>query len=117
MSKPRKSLVIPRSNAFSHQNGYCYYYGQPMWNGNPKSFANKYKLTLPQTKSFQCTGEHLIAHQDGGSSSQQNIVAACWFCNQQRHRKKVVPSPDQYKKFIQHQMSKNRWHSYAPCSQ
>ena len=83
MSKSRKSLVKPRSKAFSRQNGYCYYCGQPMWNGNPENYASKYNLTLTQTKNFQCTGEHLKAHKDGGNISSDNIVAACKFCNQQ----------------------------------
>ena len=111
-----KSLVIPRSNAFSHQNGYCYYYGQPMWNGNPKSFANKYKLTLPQTKSFQCTGEHLKAHQDGGSSSLQNIVAACHFCNQKRHQRKKSLTPKQFKSLVQQRVNRNGWRTPVPHS-
>ena len=114
MSKYIKPLVKSRSKAFSRQNGYCYYCGQPMWTKDPQNFASKYNLTLPQTKRFQCTGEHLIAHQDGGTSSQQNIVAACKFCNQQRHARKVAPTPDQYKKLIQQRLSKNRWHSYIP---
>ena len=117
MSKSRKSLVKPSSKAFTHQKGFCYYCGQPMWTENPQNFASKYKLTLPQTKKFQCTGEHLKAHQDGGTSSQRNIVAACKFCNQQRHRRKVAPSPDQYKKLIQQRMSRNCWHSQTPCLQ
>ncbi len=88
MAKPRKSLVKPRSIAFTRQAGYCFYCSQPMWSENPHEFASKHKITLGQAKRFQCTGEHLQAHQDGGSSKQHNIVAACLFCNQKRHQRK-----------------------------
>jgi len=46
-----------------------------MWTNNPLKFALKYNATLSQVKRFQCTGEHLVAHQDGGSSAPHNIVA------------------------------------------
>ncbi|MGZ8220847.1 MAG: HNH endonuclease [Methylobacter sp.] len=81
-----------------------------MWSGNPHEFASKHKITLGQAKRFQCTGEHLRAHQDGGSSKQHNIVAACLFCNQKRHSRKEPPPPDQYKELIHQRMSQGRWH-------
>lgn len=59
---------------------------------------------------LKCTAEHLNAHQDGGTIAQSNIVAACWFCNQQRHRRKVAPVPEQFRKLVQQRMSKGRWH-------
>lgn len=112
MSAPRKSLIKPRSKAFIHQNGFCYYCDQPMWLKESITFSSKYNITLPQAKRFQCTGEHLIAHQDGGTSAQKNIVAACWFCNQQRHRRKIYLSPERFKKFTQKRMQKGRWHNF-----
>lgn len=110
MSKSRKSLIKPRTKAFIHQQGNCYYCNQPMWQSDPDKFSSKYKISLTQSKRFQCTGEHLIAHQDGGTSARKNIVAACWFCNQQRHRRNIVPSPNQYKKLIERRMNQGRWH-------
>jgi len=110
MSKQRKSLSKPRSKAFIHQLGYCYYCDQPMWLSKPDNFSSKYNISLKQTKRFQCTGEHLVAHQDGGTSKQANIVAACWFCNQQRHRRKIVLSPKDFKTFILKRMRKGHWH-------
>lgn len=101
MTKSRKPLSKPRSIAFSSQSGYCFYCSQPMWSENPLEFASKYKITLGQAKRFQCTGEHLVAHHNGGTAAQKNIVAACLFCNQKRHQRKVAPTPDQYKKLIQ----------------
>ena len=82
-----------------------------MWLNNLNNFLSKYNITFKQAKSFQCTGEHLIAHQDGGTSAQDNIVAACKYCNLQRHRRNTDPSPEQYKKFIEQRMNKGRWHS------
>lgn len=110
MNNKRKSLSKPRSKAFINQQGICYYCNQPMWLNDPEKFTLKYNLTLKQARRFQCTGEHLIAHQDGGTSAQNNIVAACRYCNQQRHRRSNVPSPEQYKKFIGRRMNKGRWH-------
>lgn len=112
MRESRKSLSTPRSKAFIHQQGYCYYCEQPMWLGKSDKFLSKYNITLNQAKHFQCTGEHLLPYQDGGTSAQNNIVAACWFCNIQRHRRKTVLSPKDFKTFIQKRMSKGHWHIF-----
>ena len=111
MAKSRKSLIKPRSIAFTRQAGYCFYCNQPMWSNDLLEFASKYKITPGQAKHFQCTGEHLEVHQDGGSSKQNNIVAACLFCNQKRHRRKMPPPPEQYKELIDRRMAKGCWHS------
>lgn len=110
MAKPRKSLIKPRSIAFTRQNGRCFYCNQPMSTGNILEFANKHKITPKQAKLLQCTGEHLKAHHEGGSAKPNNIVAACWFCNQKRHRLKNPPEPEQYKDLIQNRMSQGGWH-------
>lgn len=114
MPKSRKSLKQPRSTAFARQNGRCYYCNQPMWTKDLLSFASKYNATPSQVTHFQCTGEHLNAHQDGGSSAQKNIVAACRYCNQQRHRRKVALSPKQHKELIWRRMGQGRWHNFRP---
>lgn len=110
MAQSRESLIKPRSTAFSLQAGRCFYCSQPMWSESPHEFASKHKITLGQAKRFQCTGEHLQAHKDGGSAKQHNIVAACLFCNKQRHSRKIAPPPDQYKKMIENRMAQGRWH-------
>ena len=110
MAKSRKSLAKPRSKAFTRQAGRCFYCSYPMWSENPIEFASKHKITLGQAKRFQCTGEHLKAHQDGGTTAQNNIVAACWFCNQNRHLRKEAPTPDKYKELIHQRMNQGRWH-------
>jgi 5-methylcytosine-specific restriction endonuclease McrA len=110
MAKPRASLTKPRSIAFHRQQGYCFYCNQPMWTENPVEFVSKYGLTPKQTWYFQCTGEHLKAHSQGGTVAQSNIVAACRFCNQTRHRRKNPPDPIQYKILVHSRMAKGRWH-------
>ena len=111
MSKSRKSLKKPRTSAFHSQHGYCYYCKQPMWISNPRHFASRFGITLPQARLLQCTGEHLLSHQDGGSSARHNIVAACWFCNHRRHyRRKNTPNPKQYKEIVKRRINKGGWH-------
>ena len=110
MAKPRKSLVKPRSHAFLKQNGLCFYCKQPMWDKNPSELSSKYELPLSKLKILKCTGEHLIAFKDGGRSTKSNIVAACLYCNQQRHYRKTNPTPKQYESMVQYRMSRDRWH-------
>ncbi|WP_363168790.1 hypothetical protein [uncultured Lamprocystis sp.] len=43
----------------------------------------------------------MVARQDGGSCSRENIAAACRFCNSNRHRRKDPPNPDVYRQFVQ----------------
>ena len=111
MARSRKSLVKPRSIAFSRQRGRCYYCDQPMLTGNIVEFSAKYKITPNQAKLLRCTGEHLKAHHEGGSTKPTNIVAACWYCNHKRHQRKNPPDPEQYRDLIQNRMSQGGWHS------
>jgi hypothetical protein len=111
MAKHRKPLKKPRSIAFSRQAGRCCYCNEPMWSKDPHVFALKHKISIDQAKRFQCTGEHLKAHKDGGTAAQNNIAAACSLCNQRRHRRKEPLEPDQYRKLVEHRMSQGRWHN------
>jgi 5-methylcytosine-specific restriction endonuclease McrA len=110
MTNTRKSLKILRSHAFLKQDGFCYYCKQPMWVKNPLELSSKYELPLSKLKKLKCTGEHLVAFKDGGSSTKNNIVAACSFCNQHRHRRKTNPTPEQFGKMVQYRVSRDRWH-------
>jgi hypothetical protein len=83
-----------------------------MWSDNPLEFASKHGITLGQAQRFQCTGEHVEARQDGGTASLSNIVAACWFCNQRRHRRKRPPPSNVYKQLVRKRMSQRRWHDH-----
>jgi GMP synthase-like glutamine amidotransferase len=110
MANPRKSLKKTRSIAYNLQQGRCYYCDQPMWSKQPGELVSQYDLTLKQARYFQCTGEHLEAHSQGGRVAQSNIVAACRFCNQTRHKRKNPLDPIQYKNMVYSRMDKGRWH-------
>ena len=111
MPKRRTSLKKQRSLAYNCQKGLCFYCELPMHQQAPAAFAAKYKISIKSAKAFECTGEHLIAHSEGGSAKQKNIVAACKFCNEQRHRKKRALEPKAYRNYVQSRISEGRWNS------
>lgn len=106
----RKSLAIPRAQAFKAQGGRCFYCHLPMWQANPEHFAARHGLTVEQVARLQCTGEHLVPHKDGGGAGSSNIVAACWFCNQGRHRLGPDTTVAQFKRAVSRQMGNGGWH-------
>ncbi len=106
-----KEISKNRSKAFKKQSGRCYYCGCHMWQLDVKAFATKYSISVRSAKKLQCTAEHLVAQQDGGSNKQKNIVAACIFCNQTRHKAKKPLDPPSYKTRIQRRLKKGKWHS------
>lgn len=110
MSTRRKSLAKPRSIAFANQQGRCFYCGQLMCNEALEQFAQNHRITTKQAKLLQCTGEHLTPHKDGGKPSTSNIVAACAFCNRNRHARKKELSPLEYRSLVAQRMSKGNWH-------
>ncbi|MCC9001509.1 MAG: HNH endonuclease [Candidatus Competibacter sp.] len=101
-----------KSHAFQNQAGRCYYCDLPMWLDHPEHFALRFDITVPQSKQFQCTAEHLVARQEGGATSQSNIVAACLFCNQKRHQRKIALSPVKHKERIKKRLSVQKWHPF-----
>ncbi|HMQ97154.1 MAG TPA: HNH endonuclease [Candidatus Nanoperiomorbaceae bacterium] len=101
-----------KSHAFQSQSGRCYYCGLPMWLDHPEHFAIRFGITVPQSKQLQCTAEHLVASQDGGSTSQGNIVAACLFCNKKRHQRKIALNPVKHKELVKKRLSVQRWHPF-----
>ena len=109
-SNRRTSLKKSRTLAFKAQGGKCYYCSQPMWNESVEELTSRYSISPGQAKFLRCTGEHLIAHCDGGSASRRNIVAACLFCNTGRHARKKSFSPERFKDFVRRRMSKGGWH-------
>src|SRR4249919_3540196 len=106
-----KSFIRSRSLAFARQRGFCFYCESPIWADSAQCFTTKYRITLAQAKQFQCTGEHLIARQDGGDNSELNVVAACRYCNEHRHKHRPAsaPSPTAYKKQVLRRLSRGRW--------
>lgn len=110
MAHSRKSLRKLRSAAFAAQHGRCYYCNQPMWTDDPHSLISDYKISRQQARLLQCTGEHLVAHADGGSSERENIVAACRFCNTRRHKGNAARSPSVYESRVRQRMKQGKWH-------
>lgn len=98
-----------RTSAFHSQSGRCYYCGFPMWEKDCNSYSQFHKISQPQAKLFKCTAEHLQARQDGGKDRPQNIVAACHWCNQKRHQRKLAPSPNEYRQMVQKRLRKGQW--------
>lgn len=104
------TLAKLRLAAFHRQNGRCFYCHLPMWTTDPLTFAAQYRLSAAQARRFQCTAEHLIARQDGGKDLEGNIVAACRFCNQTRHKRKSPPDAESYCALVAKRVTAGRWH-------
>ena len=88
-----KRLRNHRANAARKQRGHCWYCGVLMQESGP----------------LGCTAEHLLPVSDGGPDAKGNIVAACWFCNQRRHRRPKPMTPENYRLHVQKRVWKGRW--------
>lgn len=101
-----------RHSAHSLQGGRCYYCHEPVWEANPTLFALQHNLPGRLLAHLRCTAEHLQARQDSGKNSRQNIVAACAWCNSQRHkgRQRRAPSAKSYALWVQAIVSSGKWH-------
>lgn len=105
-----KTPAIPRAIAFERQQGRCYYCRFPMWLTDLGGFRVRYKLSKSQALQLKCTAEHLEARSDGGTDSPENVAAACWLCNQRRHRRRRAPCPEVYRRLVQQRIARGRWH-------
>ena len=103
------TLTKSRFKAFNLQQRRCIYCELPMWLDNIEEFTNKYKITIKGAALFKCTAEHLLAKQDGGKDHESNIVAACHYCNQKRHKCKLPKDPISYKQFVTNRLHKGKW--------
>ena len=103
-------LARPRLAAFNRQSGCCHYCSLPIWQECPQAFAAKYRISVKQAALFRCTAEHVLACQDGGGNSEANIVAACWVCNQRRHRGRKCTDANKYLSLVQRRVKQKRWH-------
>ena len=89
---PKLSRI--RTEKMIAQDGRCFYCDLPMWDktvSRATRTANKLTRHLPQ---ILCTAEHLRPRSEGGDDTPSNIVAACLYCNQARHRAKRPRSPE-----------------------
>lgn len=83
-------LVKLRQAAARRQNGRCWYCGVEMEPaGNSGSLLRR------------CTAEHLVPRSAGGGETTDNIVAACWFCNTRRHRRRNPLDPQAHRALVQ----------------
>ena len=91
------------------QSYHCYYCGLPIWEREPKEFAKVHQLSLRQAMLLRCTAEHLHSRSEGGGDCAKNIVAACTYCNGQRHKRKKAPAPSTYRKTVRLKMQSGKW--------
>lgn len=105
-----KSLASLRKAALTQQGGTCFYCRLPIWESDPEPFRHRFGLSRRQVRPLRATAEHLIARQDGGNNARENIVAACLYCNQKRHRYKCPPSPKELRERVQRRMALGGWH-------
>lgn len=110
MTSSSNKISIRREAAAERQAGRCFYCGVVMCRSNPSEFATRFGLKPSQVLRLSCTAEHLTARQDGGGDSLANIAAACWQCNQSRHRRKLAPDPVAFRHQVGKRVRAGRWH-------
>ena len=99
-----------RQRKMMAQGGRCYYCGLPMWDDAAEAASSQRNNQTRRTpKALRCTAEHLHARSDGGRDTDENIVAACWYCNSQRHKRKCPPSPEEHRVYVQKRMAAGKW--------
>ena len=88
------------------QQGRCYYCDLSMWEDDGTE-VDCQRRQYP--KRLRCTAEHLLPRSAGGQDTAENIVAACLFCNQTRHRAKRPKSSEVYRAHVRRRMAAGRW--------
>ena len=101
-----------RRQALAEQGGYCFYCELPVWEGDGQIFAATHGIPIRLCRHLRCTAEHLLARTNSGRDIPANIVAACLWCNQQRHRgrENSAPKPAVYKAWVRRQVVQAKWH-------
>lgn len=103
-------LTIIRNEKLIQQNNLCYYCKQPMWRSAAADFAQNHQISSKKARLLQATAEHLIPKSEGGKDTPTNIVAACAYCNQHRHRTKIPLTPDAHQKKVKNRLLLGKWH-------
>ena len=85
-----------RDEAFDRQGGLCWYCRRPMSKASDK-------------RPNRRTAEHLLAQCEGGQDVAENIVAACWYCNVQRHRSATPLPPEAYRDYVRCRLARGNW--------
>lgn len=109
MANRRQKL---RRKALLRQHGCCFYCELPVWEECPLLFAAKHQIPDRHVKWLQSTAEHLVACCDGGRDRPDNIVAACLWCNCQRHRGRQhrAPKAEAYLPRVRQLVGAGKWH-------
>jgi 5-methylcytosine-specific restriction endonuclease McrA len=81
-----------------------------MWLKQPTELTARFRISERDASRLRCTAEHLLARQDGGTNSGENIVAACTHCNKTRHRIKSQPDPIRYREHVSRRIRVGKWH-------
>jgi len=105
-----RSLKKIRARAFKSQEGRCFYCEFPMWLADPRAHPLSAITPAGALRRLQCTAEHKLARVDGGSDKSPNIVAACRFCNETRHRRPNPLSSKRFKQFVTSRIRRGKWH-------
>ncbi|TGQ72855.1 HNH endonuclease [Mesorhizobium sp. M00.F.Ca.ET.186.01.1.1] len=92
------------------QNWQCFYCGFPMWEGDLALPSEHRRLPIGLLDRFLCTAEHLEPKMNGGKNRPDNLVAACRFCNQTRHKMRDVLSPAAYQQHVRRRIRARKWH-------
>lgn len=109
----RNQICDLRRHAYEAQDGRCFYCHFPMWSCDPQEFARRWGIRISAVPCYQCTAEHLVPVSQGGRDEPGNIVAACRFCNQTRHRSRRVRAPARYAQHVARRVAAGRWHPLA----
>lgn len=105
-----------RRQAFQQQNCKCFYCQLPIWEDGEEEFCQRFRISVRLAKLLKSTAEHLLAQQDGGKDTAENIVAACAWCNRRRHhgRHLKAPTPANYRCHIAKRVARGKWHPSLP---
>lgn len=105
----QKTLIRSRNAAYAAQAGRCFYCDHAMWQSHPEKFSLDHGIRIASVWRFQCTAEHLVPRENGGGDRSDNIVAACAYCNSQRHRATPVRAPHAHREHVQRRSALGRW--------
>ncbi|WP_408002845.1 HNH endonuclease [Pseudorhodobacter wandonensis] len=80
-----------------------------MWDEAAAKISSKHNKFQAKLKALRCTAEHLHPRSEGGGNTAGNIVAACFYCNTRRHRRKCPLSPEAHREHVRQRMASGRW--------
>jgi hypothetical protein len=100
-----------RARALRNQGGLCVYCEAALWDGDPTDFIDTHGVTPAQAAVLRCTAEHLQALSDGGTTTEENIAAACFVCNRGRHKPKRALASADFRRRVRAQVAKRKWHA------